>query len=48
MDGQRVRANDVVLGIAASGTTPYVRAALGRAQALGAHTIFLSCTPPAS
>ena len=46
MDGQRVRANDVVLGIAASGTTPYVRAALGRAQALGAHTIFLSCTPP--
>jgi N-acetylmuramic acid 6-phosphate etherase len=46
MDAQRVRANDVVLGIAASGTTPYVRAALGRAQALGAHTIFLSCTPP--
>lgn len=46
MDGQRVRANDVVLGIAASGTTPYVRAALGRAQALGAHTVFLSCTPP--
>jgi len=46
MDAQRVRANDVVLGIAASGTTPYVRAALGRAQALGAHTVFLSCTPP--
>jgi N-acetylmuramic acid 6-phosphate etherase len=46
MDAQRVRANDVVLGIAASGTTPYVRAALGRAQALGAHTVFLSCAPP--
>jgi N-acetylmuramic acid 6-phosphate etherase len=46
MDAQRVRANDVVLGIAASGTTPYVRAALGRAQALGAHTVFLSCSEP--
>jgi N-acetylmuramic acid 6-phosphate etherase len=46
MDAQRVRANDVVLGIAASGTTPYVRAALGRAQALGAHTVFLSCSKP--
>ncbi|MEO8032543.1 MAG: N-acetylmuramic acid 6-phosphate etherase [Gemmatimonadota bacterium] len=46
IDGQRIRANDVVLGIAASGTTPFVRAALGRAQALGAHTIFLSCSEP--
>ncbi len=46
MDAQRVRANDVVIGIAASGTTPYVRAALGRAQALGAHTVFLSCSEP--
>ena len=46
IDGQRIRANDVVIGIAASGTTPFVRAALGRAQALGAHTIFLSCSEP--
>ncbi|MEP6573814.1 MAG: N-acetylmuramic acid 6-phosphate etherase [Gemmatimonadota bacterium] len=46
MDGQRVNGNDVVMGIAASGTTPYVRAALGRAQALGARTIFFSCTEP--
>ena len=46
MDAQRVSANDVVLGIAASGTTPYVRAALGRAQARGARTIFLSCSQP--
>ena len=46
MDAQRVRANDVVVGIAASGTTPFVRAALGRAQALGAHTVFLSCSEP--
>ncbi len=44
MDAQRVGPNDVVMGIAASGTTPFVRAALGRAQALGARTIFLSCS----
>ena len=37
---------DVVIGIAASGTTPYVGAALARAQALGARTAFLSCTEP--
>ena len=37
---------DVVVGIAASGTTPYVGAALARAQVLGARTAFLSCTVP--
>jgi N-acetylmuramic acid 6-phosphate etherase len=46
MDTQRVGPNDVVIGIAASGTTPFVRAALGRAQALGARTVFLSCSEP--
>jgi N-acetylmuramic acid 6-phosphate etherase len=46
MDAHRVGPRDVVVGIAASGTTPFVRAALGRAQALGAKTIFLSCTEP--
>ncbi len=46
MDGHRVGATDVVLGIAASGTTPFVRAALGRAQALGARTVLLSCSAP--
>lgn len=44
MDGAGITRNDTVVGIAASGTTPYVRAALGRAQALGAATVFLSCT----
>ena len=44
MDGATVGPDDVVVGIAASGTTPYVRAALGRAQARGAATIFVSCT----
>ena len=46
MDARRVGPEDVVVGIAASGTTPYVRAALGRAQALGARTVFLSCSDP--
>src|ERR1051325_8009522 len=39
--------DDVNAGMAASGTTPYVRAALGRAQTLGARTVLLTCaTPP--
>jgi N-acetylmuramic acid 6-phosphate etherase len=46
IDERRVNERDVVVGIAASGTTPFVRAALGRAQTLGARTIFLSCTDP--
>jgi len=35
-----------VLGIAASGTTPYVHGALKRARELGARTGFLMCTYP--
>ena len=46
MDEQRVTARDLVVGIAASGTTPYVRAALARAQTLGAKTAFLTCADP--
>jgi len=46
MDARRVGPNDTVVGIAASGTTPFVRAALGRAQALGARTVFLTCSEP--
>lgn len=46
MDARGVGPDDVVLGIAASATTPYVRAALGRAQARGAATVFLSCSEP--
>lgn len=47
MDTANVTQRDVVVGIAASGTTPYVRAALGRAQALGASTALVTCaTPP--
>jgi N-acetylmuramic acid 6-phosphate etherase len=46
MDERRVDGNDVVVGIAASGTTPYVRAALERAQARGARTALVTCSDP--
>jgi N-acetylmuramic acid 6-phosphate etherase len=41
-----VGAKDFVLGIAASGTTPYVRAALEAAREAGARTGFLTCSAP--
>ncbi|MGH7560183.1 MAG: N-acetylmuramic acid 6-phosphate etherase [Gemmatimonadales bacterium] len=46
INARQVGARDVVMGIAASGTTPFVRSALGRARALGARTVFLSCSEP--
>lgn len=46
MDEREVREGDFVLGIATSGTTPYVHGALGRARERGARTGFLLCTPP--
>ena len=46
MDEHAVGEKDFVIGIAASGTTPYVRAALERASALGATTGILACSPP--
>lgn len=46
MDRAGVTPRDFVLGIAASGTTPFVRAALARAQTLGAVTGLLSCSDP--
>jgi len=46
IDTNGVTRTDVVLGIAASGTTPYVRGALGRAQTIGARTIFFTCSTP--
>jgi N-acetylmuramic acid 6-phosphate etherase len=48
MDARSVGKNDFVIGIAASGTTPYVRAALERAMALGAATGIVACSPPPS
>ena len=46
MDSLKVGPNDVVVGIAASGTTPFVQAALTRAHAVKARTVFLSCSEP--
>lgn len=46
LDAAGVRAGDLVIGIAASGTTPYVRAALAHAKALGARTAIVACSPP--
>ncbi|MBC7897575.1 MAG: N-acetylmuramic acid 6-phosphate etherase [Cytophagaceae bacterium] len=36
---------DVVVGIAASGTTPFVRGALARAREIGARAVLVACTP---
>src|SRR5690349_228572 len=46
MDQAGVAPRDFVLGIAASGTTPFVRAALSRAQTIGATTGLVSCSDP--
>jgi N-acetylmuramic acid 6-phosphate etherase len=46
LDGREVGADDFVLGIASSGTTPYVHGALERARERGARTGFLLCTYP--
>jgi N-acetylmuramic acid 6-phosphate etherase len=42
---QGITAQDVVVGITAGGTTPYVHGALGAARSQGAKTIFLACVP---
>ena len=46
VDTAGVTPRDVVIGIAASGTTPFVRAALSRAQTIGAVTGLVSCSAP--
>ena len=46
IDERQVGAKDLVIGIAASGTTPFVRGALQRAKALGARTAIVACSPP--
>ncbi len=44
LDAIAVDARDFVVGIAASGTTPYVHGALRRARAVGATTGMIACT----
>ena len=46
MDDRQVGPDDFVLGIATSGTTPFVHGALARARERGARTGFLLCTYP--
>ena len=46
IEEKRVGPRDFVLGIATSGTTPYVHGALRRAREHGARTGFLLCTYP--
>ena len=43
---QEIGPKDFVIGIAASGTTPYVRAGLGEAMRRGAATGIVACSPP--
>ena len=45
IDGSKVRAGDVLVGIAASGRTPYVIGAMEYAKSLGGVTIGVTCCP---
>jgi len=44
---KRVKTNDVVVGLAACGMTPFVHGALKEARQIGAATIFVTCAPEA-
>ena len=44
VDARKIGKNDFLIGIAASGTTPYVHAAIVRARELGAATGIISCS----
>jgi N-acetylmuramic acid 6-phosphate etherase len=46
IDERAVGTNDFVIGIAASGTTPYVHSAIRHARELGARTAIISNSPP--
>jgi N-acetylmuramic acid 6-phosphate etherase len=46
IDEKSIGGRDVVMGIAAGGTTPFVHGALRRARDRGAKTIFLTCIAP--
>jgi N-acetylmuramic acid 6-phosphate etherase len=48
MDARQVGAGDVVVGVAASGGTPFVLAAVGRARARGAGTVAVTCAAGAA
>jgi N-acetylmuramic acid 6-phosphate etherase len=45
LDGRGVTGGDAVVGVAASGRTPYTIGAVGRARQLGAFTAAVTCAP---
>jgi N-acetylmuramic acid 6-phosphate etherase len=45
LDERGMKSADVVIGITASGRTPFVLGALARAKSLGAKTVLLTCNP---
>ncbi len=51
VDGERaiidngITGNDIIVGIATGGTTPFVHGALAQAHRIGATTVFLCCNP---
>jgi N-acetylmuramic acid 6-phosphate etherase len=45
MTDHQIGQHDVVVGIAAGGTTPYVHGALAAAKSSGATTVFIACVP---
>lgn len=48
MDARAVGPTDLVIGIAASGTTPFVHGVIRRARERGARTGIIACSPPPS
>ncbi len=44
---KRLKAADVVVGIAACGLTPFVQGAMKKAKEVGAATVFITCAPQA-
>lgn len=48
LDARDLRSADIVVGIAASGVTPWVLGALDHARSLGCATILVSCSPSAA
>jgi N-acetylmuramic acid 6-phosphate etherase len=48
LDERKIKGRDVVIGITASGRTPFVLGALARGKSLGAKTILLTCNPDCS
>jgi N-acetylmuramic acid 6-phosphate etherase len=46
VDAQKAGVRDIVFGIAAGGTTPFVHGALRRGRELGCGTLFLTCVEP--